>query len=92
LNGDGSKDLVLGGNFGGFLPQFSSLDASYGHVLLNDGAGGFAWIRNAETGLELRGDVKGFTSLILGGKDYLIATINDAAPKVFQRRPVTIEQ
>jgi hypothetical protein len=92
LNGDGSKDLVLGGNFGGFLPQFSSLDASYGHVLLNDGTGGFAWIRNAETGLELRGDVKGFTSLILGGKDYLIATINDAAPKVFERRPVTIEQ
>ncbi|MDP9231069.1 MAG: VCBS repeat-containing protein, partial [Bacteroidota bacterium] len=32
VNGDNKKDLILGGNQFGFLPQFCRLDASFGHV------------------------------------------------------------
>ena len=39
LNGDGKKDLILGGNDSGFMPQYSRLDASFGHILLNTGNG-----------------------------------------------------
>ncbi|CAA9537571.1 MAG: hypothetical protein AVDCRST_MAG96-4039, partial [uncultured Segetibacter sp.] len=35
INNDGKPDLILGGNEFGFLPQFSRLDASYGHILIN---------------------------------------------------------
>ena len=43
LNKDGTLDLLLGGNNYEFKPQYSRLDANYGSVLLNDGAGNFAW-------------------------------------------------
>ena len=39
INGDGETDLIMGGNKFGFLPQFSRLDASFGHVLINNGDG-----------------------------------------------------
>ncbi len=89
LNGDDRPDLLLGGNFSGYLPQFSRQDASYGQVLLNRGDATFDLLMSRESGLQLRGDVKGFTSLTVGGTAYLIATINDAAPLAFRLAPTT---
>lgn len=84
LNGDGAKDLVLAGNFSGFLPQFSSLDGSYGHTLLNDGKGGFSYVPNRVSGLQIKGEVRDFTTLSVGEQLYLLATVNDASPAVFR--------
>ncbi len=39
INGDNKSDMILGGNLFGFPPQFGRLDASYGHVLINEGNG-----------------------------------------------------
>jgi len=58
INADGNIDLILGGNNFGFQPQFSRLDASYGHVLINDGKGNFTELPAAVTGLELRGEIR----------------------------------
>ena len=46
LNGDNKNDLVLAGNDSGFMPQFSKLDASFGHVLINRGNGNFERLEN----------------------------------------------
>lgn len=83
LNGDGAPDLVMGGNFSGFLPQFSRLDASYGHVLLNDARGGFSILPNQLSGFSVTGDMKSLTQIKIGEETYLVATVNDAAPRVF---------
>lgn len=58
INSDGKTDLVLGGNKFEFRPQFSRLDASYGHVLLNNGKGHFTWIEPSISGLEIRGEIR----------------------------------
>ncbi len=58
INYDGKIDMVLGGNKFHFQPQFSRLDASYGHLLLNTGNGQFKWIEPAVSGLEIRGEVR----------------------------------
>ncbi len=84
VNGDGAPDLVMGGNFSGFLPQFSQLDASYGHVLLNDNQGNFTLLPNQRSGFSVTGDMKSLTRITIGGKTYLVATVNDAAPQVFR--------
>jgi hypothetical protein len=84
LDGDGSLDLVLGGNFSGLLPQFSRLDASYGHVLLNDASGNFTLVPNKESGFLVKGDLKDITEIEVGGKTYMVATVNDRAPVVFE--------
>ncbi|MBL7740888.1 MAG: VCBS repeat-containing protein [Chitinophagaceae bacterium] len=56
INGDGRNDLIMGGNHFYLQPQFSRLDASYGHILLNDA--NRKWIRPANTGLAIRGQVR----------------------------------
>jgi enediyne biosynthesis protein E4 len=58
LGGNGSTDIVAGGNDFGFLPQFGRLDQSLGHILLNDGKGDFTWVGPDRSGLELRGQIR----------------------------------
>ena len=79
LNNDGRIDLILGGNKFDFQPQFSRLDASYGHVLLNYN-GRMQWIEPAKSGLEIRGETRDILELNLGGvKNYLFLQNNDSA-------------
>ena len=84
LNGDQQVDLILGGNDAGFTPQFSKLDASYGHVLLNQGAGTFKWIENKDSGLFVKGDIKHFEEITVDDAAYLLVTINNSAPHLYK--------
>ncbi len=87
INGDNKTDLVLGGNLFDFPPQFGRLDASYGHVLLNQDDGNFKWIEPKLSGLNLRGAIKDIEET-KGSKNkrYLIIVQNDQQPKLFQIR------
>ncbi len=84
LNGDGKNDLVLAGNDAGFMPQFSKLDASFGHVLLNKGGGQFGRVENRSSGFFAKGDMKSLISLNIRGKKYLLATVNNEKPRLFE--------
>ncbi|MBC7774662.1 MAG: VCBS repeat-containing protein, partial [Phycisphaerae bacterium] len=84
LNGDGLNDLVMAGNDAGFMPQFSKLDASFGHTLLNKGGGNFEWMENRSSGFFIRGNAKTLTTLQIRGKKYLLATLNGEKPRLFR--------
>jgi len=84
LDGDGKKDLVLGGNDAGFTPQFSKLDASFGHVLLNRGSGNFERLENRDAGFFVRGDVKQIFEIKKGDERWLVTLVNGQKPKVFK--------
>jgi hypothetical protein len=83
LNGDGKKDLVLAGNDAGFMPQYSKLDASFGHVLINQGNGQYLRMENRDSGFFVRGDVKSLITLPVNGKKSLLVTINNQKPLLF---------
>ena len=83
LNGDGKNDLVLAGNDVGFMPQFSRLDASFGHVLLNRGDGQYDYLPNRQSGFSIRGEVKTLAVLYVKEKKHLLATVNGQAPRLF---------
>jgi len=83
LNGDGRNDLLLAGNDAGFLPQFSKLDASFGHTLLNKGDGTYERIENQASGFSLRGEVRSLNILTTKGKKQLLATVNGKKPRLF---------
>jgi len=83
LNGDGFPDLVLGGNEFGFLPQFGRLDASFGHVLLNDGKGHFSWIGPERSGLDLRGQIRDIAEIPEKDRVYLLFLQNDEVPVLY---------
>ena len=63
VNTDGLPDLVLGGNILETQPQFSRLDASYGHVLINRGKRNFECLSPAASGLAVRGAVRDIVAL-----------------------------
>jgi enediyne biosynthesis protein E4 len=86
LNADGRNDLLLAGNDAGFLPQFSKLDASFGHTLINRGNGEFQWVDNGDSGFFVRGEVRGLKTLTFKGKRGLLATLNDGKPRLFMRK------
>lgn len=84
LDGDGKKDLVLGGNDAGFMPQFSKLDASFGHVLLNRGGGNYERVENRSSGFFVRGDVRQIFEIRKGDEQWLVTLLNDRQPQVFR--------
>ncbi len=84
LNGDGRADLVLGGNDSGFMPQFSKLDASFGHVLMNRGNGTYERLENYQTQFFVRGDIRKILNLELAGQPHLLVIVNGEAPKLFK--------
>lgn len=85
LNQDGFPDLVLGGNDFGFLPQFSRLDASYGHVLINDGKGQFKVLPSDRSGVFFRGEARVIVPFILGNTSSFIVGLNNLSPQLFTK-------
>ncbi len=84
VNGDGRTDLLLGGNRFTFLPQFGRLDASYGHLLLNNGKGGFLYVENQESGINLRGEIRDIEEVKTPQGRRFIITQNDSIPVLYR--------
>jgi enediyne biosynthesis protein E4 len=86
LNKDGLKDIILGGNYTGFIPQLGAIDASRGNVLINKGKGNFKALTNQESGFLMNGEVKQISPMTIQGKTNFIALINNDVPRVFRVR------
>ncbi len=84
INKDGNLDIVMAGNNYEFKPQFSRLDANYGSVLLGDGNLNFTWQDYNTSGFLVKNEVKHLKTLKdKKGKRYVLAAINNEAPKLF---------
>ncbi len=60
LNNDGFKDLVLGGNQFHGRVRTGNMDANHGQVFLNDKKGHFQYLPQRKSGLEIKGEIRGF--------------------------------
>jgi enediyne biosynthesis protein E4 len=87
VNGDGRPDLLLGGNQFGFLPQFGRLDASYGQVLINRGNRSFSALSTAQSGLELRGQVRDIVAIKSKGQIGYLFLQNNQKPVLLRLHP-----
>ena len=58
FNGDGVKDIWLGGNFYGLKPEVGRHDSSRGVFLKGNGSGAFTYLTPAESGIYLPGEVR----------------------------------
>ncbi|HRH49551.1 MAG TPA: VCBS repeat-containing protein [Panacibacter sp.] len=86
VNGDGYTDLILGGNNFNFQPQFGRLDASFTHVLLNNGKGNFKYITNKQSGVELRGQIRDIAKIPGKNSNYILVLQNDDYPALYKIR------
>jgi hypothetical protein len=81
-DGDGKKDIVLGGNFYEAKPEVGIYDASYGLLLKGDGKGNFAALSPEKSGIIVKGEVRNIAA-INSKKKKLIFLLNDKRPVVF---------
>ncbi|MCH7410060.1 VCBS repeat-containing protein [Belliella sp. DSM 111904] len=80
IDGDGSLDLILGGNLYGAKPEAGQYDASYGEVLFGQGDGTFRYAENHSHGLQIHGQVRGFHVFSQGrNRKLLVVKNNDKA-------------
>jgi hypothetical protein len=63
VNHDGSLDLILAGNNKYNRIYLGNCNANHGIVLLGNGAGLFKYVTQAESGLKIRGDVRGIVQI-----------------------------
>lgn len=78
FNNDGFPDLLLVGNNFEISPQLSSLDASYGVLLLNDSQGNFYEAKGQK--FTISGAARDIEKLEYQGENYLIITRNNDQP------------
>jgi hypothetical protein len=87
LDGNGSEEVVMGGNFYGVKPRQGRYDASYGTILRHTDDNWRA-IPVPESNLYLSGQIRALRILRgNGGSLYLLAARNDAQPQVLRLRP-----
>ncbi len=85
FDGDGHKDLLLGGNFDAVQPELGRMDASYGLFLRGDGAGGFTPVLTRHSGFFVTGQVRDMAWLEVPGQGRLILIArNDGPLQVFR--------
>ncbi len=78
FDADGTVDIVLGGNFHGFPPMLGRSDASYGLLLRGKGDGTFAGVETAQSGVNIRGEVRHIAEMRgAAGSSIVVARNND---------------
>jgi len=86
FNHDGKPDLLLLGNHSDNRLKLGSLDANYGCLLTGDGKGGFTYVKQAESGLSITGDVKSALEIKVKNQNYLLIGLSDQ-PLQFYKIP-----
>jgi hypothetical protein len=84
INKDSYIDIVAAGNFFDMLPQFCRLDASYGHVLINDRKGGFIYMPITKSGLNLYGQTRDIVSFKFKKEEHLLFLENNDFPVLYK--------
>lgn len=85
IDGNGTADVLLAGNFDGVKPEIGRMSASYGLVLQGDGRGNFVPVRTVESGFLVPGQSRDIQRVRTArGRQYVVARNNDR-PLVFRR-------
>jgi enediyne biosynthesis protein E4 len=58
LNKDGYQDMILAGNQSHARVRIGNMDANFGQIFINNKKGGFDYLPQYQSGLQLKGDVK----------------------------------
>ncbi|MDR3715196.1 MAG: VCBS repeat-containing protein, partial [Puia sp.] len=77
FDGDGRKDILLGGNFYQSKPEVGIYDASYGLLLKGDGKGNFKSVSPQNSGIVVKGAVRDITEIKAGKKKLLVFAKNN---------------
>ena len=81
---DGVLDLIIVGNDYSVRPSMGRYDASYRWCLLGDKLNGYKPLMPVQSGLKVNGDARRILPVIIHGKSYLVAAVNDESLLIFE--------
>jgi enediyne biosynthesis protein E4 len=84
-DGDGHKDILLGGNLYKAKPEVGRYDASYGEYLKGDGKGHFKSIPAKESGIKIEGEVRDIMTLQTSRGEVIMASRNNDTIVAFKK-------
>ena len=84
INQDGYPDIIAAGNWFDILPQFSRLDASCGHILMNDKNGYFIEVPPNRTGIDVPGQTRDIISFRYKKEDCILFLENNDYPVMYK--------
>ena len=87
FDGDGKKDILLGGNFYQSKPEVGIYDASYGLLLKGDGKGSFTAVKPQTSGIMIKGAVRDITEIKAGKKKLLVFAKNNDKIEILVKAP-----
>jgi enediyne biosynthesis protein E4 len=83
-NGDGNMDFILAGNQSSIRIRMGVIDANFGQLYQGDGKGGFSYVPQGVSGLNLVGDVKSLRMIEVGAEHFVLIGINNAAVQAYK--------
>ncbi len=84
FDGDGTPDIMLGGNLYGVKPEVGRYDASYGTVLRGLGNFQYKALPSWQSGISISGQIRDFAPIIIAGKRSLLVGMNDETIRLYQ--------
>jgi len=85
VDGDGIKDIILGGNFFGTRVKYGRYDANFGTLLKGNGHGGFEAVPGISSGLRIKGEVRDIAAVKTGnGKRLLLWARNNDGVVIYK--------
>ena len=91
LNGDGLKDIFLGGNFYGLKPEVGRYDASYGVTLLGNKLNTFTFMKAKECGLFIKGEVRDVKEISTAKGNYILIGRNNDSLQIFTKNKKIVQ-
>jgi len=82
FDGDGHKDILMGGNFYQAKPEVGIYDASYGVFLKGDGKGEFSTVHQSRSGLYSDGAIRDISVLKMQDINIILIIKNDGCIQI----------
>jgi len=83
---DNQKDILLAGNFFGFIPQFGRMDANFGLLLKGTENGTFDAVQSRHSGFFVPGETRSLHTIVIGDKRSVFVAKNGEQPQFFRFR------
>ena len=83
-NFDGHPDLLMGGNLFTSRPEAGIYDAGHGLLLCGDGKGQFTAVKEKQSGLYIRGEVRDIVSVRMGNQEMILWALKNEKIKVME--------
>jgi hypothetical protein len=74
---DGNLDFILAGNQNSSRLRIGVMDSNFGQLFKGDGAGGFEFVPQKDSGLNFMGDVKSLQIMDVGNDKMLFVGVNN---------------